>query len=191
MKSQRGLTLVEVLIAMGIAVVVGALLVTVMVNTAGLYYKESSNLIEGLNINDALSKIRSTIKQASAVVANYNGGGTTYTSSNTQIVFKLASIDSSNNLIAQKFDYYVFFLDTNKLRFKIFPDPLSARKSQDQIFSTSVDSLSFQYLSSANPPVEVVPESATKVRISLTLKQKTGNKVEQKTATSEANLRND
>lgn len=187
----KGLTLFEVLITMGISVVVGALLVVIIVNTAGISSKQSSKLSEGLNINDALFQVRSNIKSANGVIAAYTNGSTTYTSGADQLVLKIASVDSSNNIIADTFDYFVFFLDANKLRFKTFPNTLSKRTAQDQIFSTLVNSLKFQYLNSANPPIEITPSTASKVRMSLTLKQKTGANFETTTATSEANLRND
>ncbi len=188
---ERGLTLVEVLVAMGLAAVVGTLLLSVMINSAGLFYKESSKLQEGLNINDTLAKVRQSIKQSSGVSATYTSSGTTYTSSSTQIVLKIPAIDALGNIISSTFDYLVFFQDSTKLRYKLFPDAQSSRKSQDQIFSTSVDSLTFKYLDSQNPPNEVVPGSATKVRIILSLKQKNGQAIELNTATSEVSLRND
>lgn len=188
---EHGLTLIEVLIAMSIATIVGGLLLVVMVNSAGLFYKQSSKLSEGLNINDTLSRVRESIKQARQVTAAYTSGFITYTSSSTQLVLKVPSLDLSGNLIANTFDYFVFFQDQNKLRFKTFPDLTSTRKAQDQIFSVSLDSLNFQYFNSATPPVEVVPATATKVRISLTLKQKNGLSFETNIASSEADLRND
>lgn len=187
----KGLTLVEVLVTTGIAVVAGILLVAIIVNSAGIYHKESSKLTEGLNINDALSKIRSTIKESSAVATSFTGDSVVYTSSATQLILKIASIDASGNIIASVFDYYVFFLDNNTLKLKTFPDPSSSRKAQDQIFSTSVNSLLFQYLNLSNPSAEVPPQTAGKVRITITLRQKSGADVEIKTATSEAILRND
>lgn len=188
---KAGFTLIEVLVSMAIAIVAGGLLVVIIVNSAGLFYKESSKLQEGLNINDALSKVRGTIKESSLVASNYTSGSTTYTSSDQQLVLKVPSFDLSNNIISNTYDYFVFFLDQNKLRFKTFPDSLSSRKAQDQIFSTNVDNLIFKYLDSANPPNEVTPSTAKKVRIAVTLKQKSGASFETSTATSEASLRND
>lgn len=188
---QKGLTLIEVLITMGISVIVGALLVVIIVNSSGLYSKESSNLQQGLNINDALLNIRQDIKQANNIVSSYIGGSTTYTSGSEQLVLKISSIDSGGNPIDETFDYFVFFKDGNNLRFKTFPDSLSSRKAQDQIFSTHVNSLNFQYLNLANPPGEVVPSVAAKVRVSLSLNQKSGAGFETQVATSEAGLRND
>lgn len=179
---QKGLTLIEVLIAIAIAVIVSGLLVIVVVNSLGLYHKESSTLTQGLNINDALSQIRGSIKEASSIDSSSNA---------TSLDLKLPALDVSNNIIANTYDRYVFFLDQNQLRFKTYPDILSARKMQDRIFSTSVVSLTFNYLDSQNPPNEVAPTTATKVRISLTLEQKKGIDLETYSATSEASLRND
>lgn len=188
---QAGLTLIEVLIAMGLALIVGTLLVSILVNSAGLFYKESSKLEQGVNINDALSKVRENIRESTSVAVSFTSGGTTYTSNSTQLVLKISSIDSSGNILANTFDYFVYFLDQKKFRFKIFPDAQSERIAQDQIFSTNVDSLSFKYLDSANPPNEVTPNIAKNVRITVTLKQKSGANFETNTATSEAGLRND
>lgn len=186
----RGFTLIEVIIAAGITSVIGILLLVIMVNTTGVFYKESSRVSQGLNINDAQSQIRESIKQASSIATSYTQGLTTYTSGATQLVVKVPSIDSTNNIISNTYDFYVFFLDQNKLRFKIFPDASSARKSQDQIFSTSLDSLKFQYSDASNPPVEVAPNVSVKVKTTISLKQKSGANYETTIATSEANLRN-
>lgn len=188
---EKGLTLVEVLIAMSITILVGTLLVTIIVNSAGLFYNQSSKLTQGVNINDVLSDVRSNIKEANSVAASYTSGSTTYTSGPTQLVLKISSQDSLGNLISDAFDYFVYFLDQKNLRLKTFPDASSSRKVQDQIFSTNVDSLNFKYLDLANPPNEVTPQTAKKVRIFVTLKQKSGAGFETTTATSEASLRND
>lgn len=190
-EQDKGLTLVEVLLAVGVGIIVSTLLLVIMVNSAGLFYKESSKLQEGLNTNDALARVRASIKESSSVAASYTSGTTTYTSSATQIVLKIPSVDSSGNIIANTFDYTIFFLEQTKFRYKLIPNSQSSRKSQDQIFSTSVDNLTIKYLDSQNPPSEVAPTSAKKIKLALRLKQKNGQDIEQITATSEANLRND
>lgn len=189
--NSSALTLIEVLVAMGIATVAGVLLLVIIVNSTGLFTQQSSKVQMGLNINDALSQVRSSIKDASIVADKYINGGTTYTTGSKQLVLKVLSIDSSGSIIDNTFDFFVFFQDQSYLRFKILPDPLSFRKAANQVFSSSVNNLIFQYFNSAIPPVEVTPTAATKVRITLTLKQKIGVKYETQTATSEANLRND
>ncbi|MBI2196748.1 type II secretion system protein [Candidatus Daviesbacteria bacterium] len=180
----KGLTLIEVLVAMGIAAVVGALLVVILVNSAGMFTEQSSKVQEGLNINDALSQVRRSIKDAGSVAESYDSGETLYTTGGNQLVLKVASVDASGNLLVDTFDYFVFLKDQTYLRFKTFPDPASSRQPLDTVLSIGVDSLAFQYFNSASPPLEVTPAAATKVRISLTLNQTN-------IATSEANLRND
>lgn len=187
----RGLTLIEALVAMGIAVIAGVLLLTIIVNSVGIFSKQLPKVQQGLGINDALSAVRNNIKQANAVGSGYTDGATTYTSGATQLVLEIPAIDSSGNIIANAVDFFIFFLDQNLLRFKIFPDPLSGRRYEDRIFSNQAESLNFQYLSNATPETEAAPSEAVKVRITVTLKQKAGAGFEVNTATTEANLRND
>ncbi len=191
MKQSRGFTLIELLISMAIAAVVGGLLLVIIVNSTGLFYKESSKVNIGLNTNDALAMLRKSIKGSNSVMAAYTAGSQIYPSVATSIVLKVPSIDQSSNIISGVFDYFVFLKDGTKLVFKTFPDNLSSRKAQEQVFSTNVDDLVFEYLNSQDPPLRVVPPLATKVRITLTLKRKSGADYETNTATSEANLRND
>ncbi|MBU1031946.1 hypothetical protein KKE03_03435 [Patescibacteria group bacterium] len=187
----KGLTLIEILVAMGIAAVAGVLLLVIIVNSSSLFTSQSSQVSTGLNINDALMQVRSIIKQSNAVASSYTVDSTTYTSGENQLVLKVPATDSSNNIIADTYDFFIFFLDQSILHLKIFPDTLSSRQASDGVFSTSVDSLIFRYFNSVAPSEEVAPQAATKIRVTLTLKQKTGTTFVTNTATSEANLRND
>ncbi|MDD5416005.1 MAG: prepilin-type N-terminal cleavage/methylation domain-containing protein [Candidatus Daviesbacteria bacterium] len=188
---EKGLTLIEVLVAMGIAATAGALLLVIIVNSAGLFTEQSSKVQEGLNSNDTLSALRRDIKQASAVAPSYTDGLTTYSSNASQLVLKVSSIDDAGNIIDNIFDYFILYLDQKAVHLKIFPDAVSSRKALDRVFATNVDNLKFQYLDSANPPVEVISASAAKVRVTLTLNTKIGTGFTTSTATTEANLRND
>lgn len=190
-KKTTGFTLIELLIAMGITAVIGLSLVVIIVNSAGLFYKQSSTVQEGLNINDALAIVRSSIKQASSVGVSYTDGSTVYTSGPQQLVLKVSSIDSAGNIIPGTYDNFVFYKDQDFLRSKVFLNPLSSRNPVDRILSTIVNNLNFTYFNSATPPVEVAPPVATRIRIALTLKQKAGMSFETSIATSEANIRND
>lgn len=180
--TDKGFTLVEIIIALSIATVVGGLLLTIMVGSAGLFHKESSKVNIGLNTNDGLSQVQRSIRQAYAVDG---------TSSENQLVLQIPSHDLSGDIIPDTFDNFVFLSDANKFIFKVFPDPASSRQAQNQIFSTMVDSLTFKYYNSAIPPAEVVPNTAVKVSATLKLKQKSGQDFETSIATTEANLRND
>lgn len=191
-RSQKGLTLIEVLIAMGIATVAGGLLLVIIVNSAGLFYKQSSEVSLGLSTNDALMKIRGSIKQAGSIAQSYpETGAPIYTTGSTRLILKIPSTDNLGNIISDTYDYFVYFSDQTKLRLKSFPNVLSAKKAQDQIFMTNLKSLEFKYLNSTIPPQEVPPRSASKVRLTVTVEEKSGARLESLTATSEASLRND
>lgn len=187
----KGFTLVEALITLAIGIVVASFLLVIMVNTGGLFYTQSSKVEQGLNINDAMARIKQSIKGSSSVAVSYTSGSTTYTSGTQTLVLKVPSQDSSGNNISNTFDYYIFFLDGTNLRFKVFPDSQSSRKGVDQIFSTKVNTLLFQYSNSQSPPQEVMATSAVKIRVTLTLRQKAGAGFEQNIATGEANLINE
>lgn len=187
----KGLTLVEILVAMGIATVVGGLLLAIMVNSVGVYSNQSSKIQGGLNTNDALLQIRTSIKNAGAIADRYTDGSTTYTTGANQLVLTALSIDSSGNIIDNMSDYFVFFQDQKFLRYKVFPNAVSSRQLVDKIFSTYLDNLNFKYFNSAISPVEVAPVGAAKIKVTLTLKQKVGAEYETQTAESEVNLRND
>ncbi len=188
----KGLTLVEVLVAMGVATIVGTLLVVIIVNSTGLFLKQSARIEQGLGVNEALSNIRNAVREAQNIAATYpETPPPSYTSGSSQLILKLASVDNADNIIANSFDYFVFFLDQSVLRLKTYPAEVSSRKSQDRIFLTNADRIEFKYFDSSNPPQEVAPVLASKVKITLSLKQKSGTEFEVTIATSEANLRND
>ncbi len=174
----------EVLVAMGIALIVGTLILMIIVQSSGVFTDQSSKVQRGLNINEALSQVRLSVKDAHAVASSYTDGADTYATGEDQLVLKVTSIDAAGDMIEGISDYFIFFKDQGFLRFKTFPDPSSSRKKSDAVLATQVTGLHFQYFNSALPPVEVVPVSASKVRISLKFSQTN-------IATSEANLRND
>src|SRR3972149_8601439 len=101
----RGLSLIEVLVALAITIVAGTLLFVIIVNSAGLFSLQSSKVQGGLNINDALMEVRKAVKQASSVASSITVGPTTYTSSADQLVLKVSSVDPLNNIIANTYDY--------------------------------------------------------------------------------------
>lgn len=191
LSSQLGFTLVELLITLAIGTALGAMLLVIMVNTGGIFYKESSTLQQGLNNNDAMAKINQSIRQAAGVEASYPSPSPLYVSSSTQLILKIPAQDSQGLAIQDSFDRFIFFLDGTKLRMKVFPDSQSSRKTADQIFSTNVNQLIFQYYDSQSPPQETVPGSAAKVKVTIQLQQKAGAGIERSTATTEATLRND
>lgn len=188
----KGFTLLELMVTTGIVIVAGILLVGVIVNTTGISLQQSSKVEIGIDANDITTKIRQGVKEAVSIAVSYpETPNPTYTTSSTQLVLKLNSIDSSGNIIADTYDYFVYLALSNRFYFKSFPNGSSTRIAQDQILGKDLDQLTFEYFNSANPPQEVVPTAATRVKTTISFKHKIGTRVETSIATSEASLRND
>lgn len=185
----RGFTLIEILVAAVLAILVGSLLFGLMVKNTGVFYKESSKVGQGLNINDALSSIRSNAKLSETVATSHQISGVTYTSNATSLVLQLASIDISGLIIPNTFDWVVYLKSGDKLYYKLAPGAGSKRKAINQILANNVDTLTFQYYQTDG--IEIAPASASKVKVSIKLKQQAGSGIETSVATSEATLRND
>lgn len=191
-KIKQGFTLLEILVAMSIITVAGLLLIGVVVNTAGIGVQQSSKVSLGVDANDILMKIRENLKEATAIVSAYpEGSSPLYTSSPTQLVLKLSSIDSSGEIISNTYDYFVYSKDQSKLLFKTFPDPASSRVAKDQLLTSKLEDIIFEYFNNANPLQLVSPNLASKIKVTVVLKQQTGSQKESSVATSEAQLRND
>lgn len=187
--SQKGFTLPEVITVTLVAVIVGTLILGIMIQNTRLFVQESEKVTQGLGLNDGLTKIRGSIKEAKAVASGYPEGTPQYASGTTELVLKIPSLDSAGNIIDNTFDFAVFTKSADKLYFKLFPHPSSSRTSEDQILTKSVDSLNFKYFDTSGN--EVPPTSAVKARVTIGLKQSIGLDTQTSAATSEANLRND
>ena len=167
-----GFTLMEILVVMAVSVIVSALLITILVRSSGVFYKQTVQISEGVGINNALSRLREVTKGAQSVEA---------TSSASELVLKIPTITNNNDFVENTFDSAVFTKDNDKLRYKLFPNSQSSRKLANEILTSSIDNFILQYYDK-NDQV-VVPVSATKIKMTLVLK----NKI----ATTEASLRND
>lgn len=188
--TQKGFTLPELIIASTVAVVISGLLLVIMVNSTGLFYEQSSKVSQGVSANDALSDVRQTARSAISVAVQYPETGTPeYTSSQTTAVFKVASIDSSGDIIFNTSDYIVYYLDDNKLYERTAPNAQSNREDKIRVLSNRVEIILFEYLDSYGDIVAT--NVASKVKITMGLKELIGGVSQTHIATSEANLRND
>jgi hypothetical protein len=189
--SDKGFTLIEILITLLVGILVGGLLLLILVNNAGIFYKQSSKVSEGIGSNDALLSINSSIKSAASVVSGYPLISPTYNTNDSTLVLQLPSIDANSEIIPSGYDYEVFIVQNNNLWIKTFPSlsPTSSRKPQDKILANNVSNLLFKYFDGSGN--EVTPTNAVKILAVLTLKQKAGIGDEVKVATTEASLRND
>jgi len=188
---QAGISLIELLVVMAISAIAGTLLIMILVQNNGLFLKQTNKINQGVNANDVVNLLSQDIKAASFVAANYPEINPSYTTSSSTLILAVPSIDVSDDIIKDTYDYLIFTPDlSNSLFFRklVFPDSLSARKSADTILTIKLKNISFVYLDKAGNAVS--PTSAAKVNFSLTLKGESGFASEENEASSEVKLRN-
>lgn len=190
MRRQSGFTLMELLMVTTLGVIISGALIAILINNTEVVYKESSRVSQGLDLNSALANIKGNLKQASSVAISYpEGPSPTYTSSTSELVLKITSLDQNNETIPNTYDFVVYYKDQDKLRVLLEPNAVSSRDQINTILAKNVDQISFDYLDSLGNPTS--PTAAKKIKVTIVLRQKAGSRYETNIATAEANLRND
>lgn len=183
-------TLVELIIALGATVIVATLIVSLLINQSGVFFKQNAIVNVGINLNDSVSKINSYIMQSSAIAGGYPEASPQYITGQDVLVLKLMSINTDGP-ISDAYDYIVISKDSsenNILRVRVFPDPQSTREMSDSVATTLLDSIQFKYLDNAGN--NVTPTSATSIELSLTVAYLTGGSKSQRTSQTVTSLRN-
>lgn len=183
----RGFTLLEIVLAAGLAVIVGTLLIGILVQNNGFFYKQNAVIFEGVGLNDSMQKINNYLRQAVAVESEYVNGSTTYTAGSQTLVLKLSALNGEE-VVENIYDFVVVSAEGKILRLKVFPNVQSSRKNENLALTTLLQSYGFKYLDKTGN--EVFPASATAVETTLTLLAETGSIASSRTATSVMTLRN-
>lgn len=182
-KSAQGMTLLELLIGLAIF----AILILFLGNFFVSYYDSFNSLQASNSVSEStgvfMSALSDAVRQADMIVASKTISGTTYTSGATTIVLELPAIDESSNVISGTYDYMVFYLDGDRIRWLVSVDASSSRTSGSQMIASDISSLVFTY---NNPTIA----SATKVDIAVTAQKQVKGKTFQSTLTQQVYLRN-
>lgn len=188
LKTTQGFTLLEVTIATFISSLVAGLLILIMVNNTTLQYLQSAKIAQGVSINEVLFKTKLALKEANAVSIGYPLVAPNYLSSSTTLILQLPTIDASNEIVGNSYDYMIFLLEGDKLKQKTFPNLLSKRKVTDAILAKNVASIKFDYLDSSGQVVSA--GGASKVVVTVQTREKAGKDDVISIATGGAYLRN-
>jgi prepilin-type N-terminal cleavage/methylation domain-containing protein len=175
----RGFTLIEALVVMLIMAFALMALVSIFISHARSYRTQNSELEVTNEARVALDDVDNYVRQATRVVATY----TTYSSSATQVILQIQSINSSNALIGGKFDYVVYVYSNSVLQRQIFPDASSSRPASTKQLGSHITSLTFTY-DNANFP------SVTEVDTNLTVSESAGYQTRSVNYDSKSKLRN-
>ncbi|MCL5783885.1 MAG: hypothetical protein M1142_00820 [Patescibacteria group bacterium] len=187
----KGMTLLEILIASSLALIVGALLLVILTNHSGVFYKQNALVSEGVSLNDAMGQINDIIRQAAQVATGYPTTSPVYVSGSSALVVQMPAIDPSGDPLTNVYDYAVVAADStypNILRMQIFPNAQSTRPAINKVLTTLLQTVQFAYVDQNGNPI--VPSGAVSVKTDLTLLSGTGKITSQRTATSITTLRN-
>lgn len=189
--SSLGFTLIELVVAMGISIIIGALLISVLSHNTGFFYQESGVVNEGINQNNLTVETGKYIRQAVQVASGYPISSPTYTSSSTTLVLQIPGLSSTGTVLSNIYDYVVVYKDSSNskvLHLQVFPDPTSYRGSLNEILTTLLNTITFTYLD-INGNV-VSPTSSAQVEINYSLLSKTGSVSSTGTVDFKTTLRN-
>lgn len=171
---KKGFTLVEVLLAAFVAVVVGALLVGILVNNSGFFYKQNAIISEGMGLNDSVRKIEDYIRQALSVAAGYPEASPVFTSGEQTLVLKIPAL-SPTGILVGVYDFVVVTKDQSNpkiLTVKVFPDGQSQRPGAGTVLTVLLDSIEFKFMDKSGNIV--APAQASSVGVTLKILARTG-----------------
>lgn len=190
MKTQRGLTLLEILIASAIAFFLGIVLLNIWFQNSWVFYRENALINQGLSLNDTMAELEKYIQGSSFVVASYPSDSPQFTSSSITLILQLPAI-SESGILSNIYDYAVIRRDdslANVLRMEVFPTSGSSRQAINRVLTSILQAVQFEYFDSLGGVV--APENAAAVGVTLTvLSQNTSSDLPQ-TSRSVVNLRN-
>lgn len=155
-KRNRGFTLIEtvIVIALSVSTMVALGLLIYNFNRMSAYEQTSSQ--SSGSASALIREVESLAFPADAVLQMHMFSSATYSSSPTVLVLEIPSINSSGNVIANTFDYTVFYVvGTNAYRL-LEADTLSTRVSGTKLLSSTVSALIFSYNSTDFTSVHTV-----------------------------------
>lgn len=182
MKS-AGFTLVEVLIALSVASIIGVLLVYLLINGNSVFLQQSAKVSQGLNLNDTVSTLNARIKAAAYVASEYPVVSPVYFSSANTLILALPALGLQGQLVESTYDYVVIARDNQKpeiLRETVFPDAGSSRPSVGKVLTAKLSKINFTYLDQNGNPVG--PAAASRINFTV--------QVAEASSSSQVSLRN-
>lgn len=191
-KSRKGFTLVEILIGVGAAGVIGAILVGLLAQNSRIFSFQSSKVNQGVELNNSYDEIEQTIKTAGGVVSQYPATGQpTHTTGLNTLVMTIPAITAQGAVIQNTNDYVVFTRDTQNqkiLRKLLYPNVVSSRKLVNKVLSTKTSLLEFRYLDSADQSIS--PVQASKIGFIINVSDMISTESQSSSVSGRINLRN-
>ncbi|OGY23638.1 MAG: hypothetical protein A2Y57_03960 [Candidatus Woykebacteria bacterium RBG_13_40_7b] len=187
LESQKGITLIEVVIAAGLIGFLGIILGDILINHQSLFNEENLNMEIISENKRVLKDISNSVRNASDVLVSYTIGADTYQTNDQSLVLKIPSVDNNGNTIFGSYDHIVFFIDalnSHKLIKKTLVATGSSRQNSEISQTLSLSDLKFEF----NTPLV---EDSTLIKTELEIQKSSFGKTKAFRDQIESNLRND
>lgn len=155
-----GVSLVETLVVTAIALILSFVLLGVYQSYGNLYGLGRMHFSSVGGARSPMSEFVKYVSQAHRVVASQSFGGTVYTSSSSTLVLQIPAVDVNSRVVANSWDYVVFYKNGTRLYSRIAPSAASTRVAKTTQLTDVAESAVFVY---DNSDVSL----ATKVQSSL------------------------
>ncbi len=178
LQPQKGFTLIELIIVVALFSVISIVLTSLFIGHNRIYRTQTAELDVTGDARTALDDIDSYVRQANRALATYS----TYTATGQVLILQIQSVNSSNQLVAGKFDHVVYYLSGNGLFRRVFPDASSVRAGGIKKLANNVNGLTFT-------PNNANYALVTEVTTDITVQENAGVQNRAITASSKASLR--
>lgn len=177
----KGFMLIEVAVVSVILLLIVGFLGYVSAKHFWIYNSQVAELNIENYARVALDDIDNYVRGAYRVVSSYQ----TYSTGAQTLILQIPSIDSSNQIIASKYDTVVFYLSGTSLVRQLFPDNSSSRSASTKTLASGVDVDSFAF-SFDNADYSLVKQVSTLI----TIEEGYSNQQRSITISSKSSLRN-
>lgn len=198
MIKERGLTLIELMVAISIFSIVILVITAVYVKNLSIFKRESTYSELQTSGKAALDRILYDLRQAQEVKESVTDGGTTYTSSSSEVILKVPALTATGEIRYDEgqilyYDYliYTFNYSEGKIIKNTKIDPNSQRPNEDgKVVAQNVAGESYSYFSYLpdNPPADF--SQVKGVAVSFRLQKDVRGETLRVDFQSEAKLRN-
>lgn len=143
--SRRAFTLIETVIVMGLGASMMVTLGLLIYNFNKMSSYEKTLSRSSDSAGALMRDIESLALPADAVLQTHTFATGTYTSSSTALVLEIPSINASGNVIANTYDYAVFYIVGTQAYRLLEVNALSSRVGGTKLLSSTLNTLTFTY----------------------------------------------
>jgi len=194
MKRKNGFSLIELIIAISILGLLTGVFVDAYIKSKNNFDTARSQNMLNENTRTSLDITINWIKKSSSVISSYTApDNSSYTASSQTAILKIPSIDGSQNIIADKYDYVIFRPDpanSKLLRELIYPDAASSRTIANRVINQNLYSFQAIYYDSGGNTLSQNYEQTKYIKVTINSQEVIRGKTNQVELNSKVKLRN-